>query len=204
MQPMKQLRIWHAVLAVLAAATYLAGDIKPLHQWLGYGIALLVTIRLVMAIFGARPLGLQRFYPKFHDLKLETAATHPAISRTLLLGIAAALLGTATTGIVMDEGKTLQSIPAIDSSAAFYSYLVNDDDDRQAAGTRTGNDDDGEGEDGDDKEGWLGELHEFFANLLVGIVALHVSYLILFKWPLARFMLFARPAAKKTDQSAPR
>ena len=39
-------------------------------------------------------------------------------------------------------------------------------------------------------EGALSEVHELLANLLVGFVTLHVAYLLLFKWPLARFMLF--------------
>jgi cytochrome b len=32
--------------------------------------------------------------------------------------------------------------------------------------------------------------HEVLANLLVGFVGLHVAYLLVFKFPLARFMLF--------------
>jgi hypothetical protein len=36
------------------------------------------------------------------------------------------------------------------------------------------------------------EVHEFFGHLLVASVGLHVLYLVLFKWPLARFMLSSR------------
>jgi cytochrome b len=51
-----------------------------------------------------------------------------------------------------------------------------------------------EQEDDDDKrEGWLGELHEATANLLLVFVATHVIYLLLFKRQLALFMLF-RPS----------
>ena len=42
----------------------------------------------------------------------------------------------------------------------------------------------------EESEGALSEVHELLANLLVGFVTLHVAYLLLFKWPLARFMLF--------------
>ena len=83
MQPLKRLRIWHALIAISATAAYFAEDAEPWHQLLGYGVVALIAIRLLMALLGAGPLGLQRFYPKFHDLKLGTAATHPAISRTL-------------------------------------------------------------------------------------------------------------------------
>ncbi len=184
---MKSLRAWHAMIAVLAIAAYLAEDTEPLHQLLGYGVIILIALRLLMAMLGSGALGLQRFYPKFHDLKLGTVFTHPAISRTLLLGIAVALLGVTTTGVLMDQGKTLQSIEARSTGVSLPEYLVAGDDDARPTGA--GGDEVTQGE-GDDEEGLLGEVHEFLANLLIGLVALHVSYLILFKWPLARFMLF--------------
>lgn len=192
MQAMKQLRVWHAMIALLATATYLAEDVEPWHQLLGYGVVALIVVRLGMAIFAARPLGLQRFYPKFHDLKLGTAATHPAISRVLLLGIAISLLGVTTTGVLMDQGETLQSMPGAGSGATLSREMRGDDDDRPMSREHD------EGDEGEDEgeEGLLGEVHELFANLLIALVGLHVSYLILFKWPLARFMLFVRQPRK--------
>ena len=41
------------------------------------------------------------------------------------------------------------------------------------------------------ERGPLGELHELFGNGLMPLAASHISYLVLFKRPLARFMLFA-------------
>lgn len=41
---------------------------------------------------------------------------------------------------------------------------------------------------GDD--GFFEEAHEFFANAMLFFVAVHVGYLLLFKWSLAKFMLF--------------
>jgi len=67
MVAMKQLRLWHLLLALLAAAAYFSDELKPLHMWLGYAVAGLIAIRLLMALFGARALGLQRFYPHFTD-----------------------------------------------------------------------------------------------------------------------------------------
>jgi len=58
-------------------------------------------------------------------------------------------------------------------------------------------DEDGEGEAG----GPLGEVHEVLGNGLMLLVTLHVSYLVLFKRPLARFMLFT--AAKTKSQANP-
>lgn len=189
MQPIKQLRVWHAMIAILATAAYFTEDAEPWHQLLGYGVVALIAIRLLMALFGARPLGLQRFYPKFHDLTLGTVATHPAISRTLLLGIALCLLGVTTTGVLMDQGRTLQSLSgAAEGAPRSLELRASDDDD----GPRSYQHDNGDQRDEDGDEGPLGEVHELMANLLIGMVALHVSYLILFKWPLARFMLFMR------------
>jgi 3-ketosteroid 9alpha-monooxygenase subunit B len=171
----------------------LVEDAEPWHQLLGYGVVALIAIRLLMALFGAGPLGLQRFYPKFQDLKLGTAATHPAISRTLLLGIALCLLGVTTTGVLMDQGKTLQTLSGATAGAPISVELrANDDDDGPMTQLRRASGEDDE----DGEEGLLGEVHEMFANLLVCMVALHVSYLILFKWPLARFMLFIRQSRK--------
>lgn len=189
MQPMKKLRLWHALLALLAVAAYLTEGEEPWHQMLGYSVAVMIAIRLLMALFGAGPLGLQRFYPKFHDLKLGTAATHPAISRVLLLGIALCLLGVTTTGVLMDQGKTFQPLSGATVGASVSPDMRSgDDDDGPLPYPR----DNGDARDEDGDEGPLGEVHELLANLLIGMVALHVSYLILFKWPLARFMLFVR------------
>lgn len=200
MQPMKQLRLWHMMIAVLAVAAYLTEGEEPWHQLLGYGVGALIAIRLLMALFGSRQLGLQRFYPQFHDLKIGTAATHPAISRVLLLGIAICLLGVTTTGILMDQGKTLQSIPAA-SGSAMSGQEADDDDERHAAFRQSNDSDEREEHDEDGEDGLLGEVHELFANLLIALVALHVSYLVLFKWPLARFMLFIRQRRKAPDLS---
>ena len=44
----------------------------------------------------------------------------------------------------------------------------------------------------------LGEMHEVLANLLMLLVATHVTYLFLFKRSLARFMLFlSKPAPRR-------
>lgn len=198
MQPMKQLRVWHALIAIVATAAYFTEDAEPWHQLLGYAVVTLIAIRLLMAMFGAGPLGLQRFYPKFHDLKLGTAATHPAISRVLLLGIAISLLGVTSTGVLMDQGKTLQSVSGAATGGSFmYDIRGGEDDDVPMSGRR------GDGDDGKEngEEGPLSEVHELLANLLIALVALHVSYLVLFKWPLAQFMMFVRQPRKTASPS---
>jgi 3-ketosteroid 9alpha-monooxygenase subunit B len=39
-----------------------------------------------------------RFYPSFEGLKLSNAATHPAITKVFMLGIAISLLAVTATG----------------------------------------------------------------------------------------------------------
>lgn len=200
MKTMRKLRLWHALTAILAVAAYLSEDLRPVHQWLGYGVVALIVVRLLMAIFGAGALGLQRFYPHFHDLSLGTLATHPAISRVLLLGIGLSLLGVATTGVLMDQGRTLQSAVAASSGATLTQQRDRERDREDARRSYEDDERDHEEEEGDEL---LEEIHELFANLLLAIVALHVSYLVVFKWPLARFMLFVRqprkPATPKSE-----
>ncbi|WP_353255476.1 cytochrome b/b6 domain-containing protein [Hyphomonas sp.] len=195
---MNRVRLYHAFLATLAIAAYLSGEMDPVHAWLGYGVAAVIVLRLLWALGGARQVGLMRFYPNFEGLKLKGALTHPAISRVLMLGIALSLLTVTGTGIVMDQGRSIGLSPA-------RAELAADAGPQSAAprGSYRGEED--EGEDGEEGEGGpLGEIHELAANLLLLFVGMHVAYLLVFKRPLAKFMLFLpRGNRKNSDAPAP-
>jgi cytochrome b len=180
MPVMTRLRAYHAVLAVLVLAAYFSTEWGKIHAWFGYGVAAVILVRVVMALTGAPQLGLMRFYPQIHGLKLDNAFTHPAISRVLLLGIAVCLIGVTGTGIAMDRGRSLGSAPNQASSPA-------------AGEAEEGGEDEGGNEGGDGEESPLGEIHELFGNGLMLLVAGHVTYLLLFKRPLARFMVLGAP-----------
>lgn len=182
MPVMHRLRAYHALLASLVVIAYASGDLEPVHSWIGYAVALIVVFRLGWAATGVPQPGLARFYPRFEGLKLGTAMTHPAISRTLLLGIAACLMGATVTGVAMDRGRAIGIASARDELTAASPANA------RAEPTKLAVREEHEAE-GDD-EGLMSEAHELFANLLVGFVGLHVGYLLLFKRPLARFMLF--------------
>lgn len=187
---MNRVRLYHALLAILAIAAYLTGEIDPAHAWLGYGVSAVIVLRLLWALGGERQVGLMRFYPNFEGLKLKGATTHPAISRVLMLGIALSLLTVTGTGVAMDQGRSIGFQPAsVQQPAA----------DRSREGpterSRSGHDEDDDGDEGED--GPLSEVHELAANLLLLFVGLHVSYLLLFKRPLAKFMLFVPRGTKK-------
>ncbi|MFZ4410704.1 MAG: cytochrome b/b6 domain-containing protein [Paracraurococcus sp.] len=166
MSLIERIRAYHAVLAMLAVAAFVTGEAGAIHAWLGYAIALVILGRLVASLSGLKQLGLARFYPQFEGLNLGTLMTHPAISKSLLAGIAASLIAVTVTGIHLDGGRTLGfGAPALVAT-------------------------------GEHEGGIVGEAHEVFANLLVVLVGLHVLYLVTCKRGLVRFMLFLRPAGR--------
>lgn len=184
MSVMHRLRAYHALLVGLTVAAYASGEMGLIHAWLGYAVAMVIVARLVWAATGVPQLGLSRFYPQFTGLKLGNAMTHPAISRTLLLAIACGLIGVTGTGIALDRGRSLKlaTVPIVIEASAESRK-----DDRKKAESH---------QDRESDESLLSEAHELFANLLVGLVGLHVTYLVLFKFPLARFMLFLDPSKR--------
>lgn len=177
MSAMHRLRLYHAILAVLVLAAYLTGELGLIHAWLGYAVAAIIALRLAAALLGVRQLGLMRFYPDFEALRLDRRVTHPAISHTLLLGIALSLIGATATGIAMDRGAAL----GVGTPTVGVSWEAEDDE--RGRGIRRRERERGE-------EGLLAEAHEALADLLIALVALHVVYLLLFKRPLALYMLF--------------
>jgi len=179
MSIMRHLRVYHALLAILVVLAYLTGEDNALHAWLGYGVSAIILLRLAWALTGVPQLGLMRFYPHFEGLHLKTAMAHPAISHTLLLGIAVCLITVSLTGIAMDRGVTI--LAGAERAAVTQDYQ----------GLDSGSHD----EDGDDS--LMGEVHEIVANLLMLLVVTHVAYLLLFKRPVAMFMLFFHTPSKK-------
>jgi cytochrome b len=178
MAVMHRIRIFHAFLALTVLAAYFSAEMGLIHAWLGYGVAVLIIVRLIWALSGAPQLGLERFYPSFKDLHLKGIATHPAISRLLLAGIAISVIGATGTGIMMDNGRALQP-----TSLSSFSL--------------SGENESEESESGEDESGEAyEEAHEVLANLAIALVAMHVLYLLVFKRPLARFMLFANKSSK--------
>lgn len=182
MQVMHRLRSYHAILALLVVLAYATGDDNVFHAWLGYAVAAIILLRLAWALTGIPQLGLTRFYPHFEGLRLTTAMTHPAISRTLLLGIATCLIAVTLSGIAMDQGRSIGIADQTISGAVLA--------DNGSSGERGAHDED---------ESVVGEAHEVLANLLMLLIVTHVSYLLLFKRPLALFMLFFHTPAKKKD-----
>jgi len=67
MNVIKYLRLYHATLAITALLAYITGELGIIHAWLGYGVALIIVMRLLWAMSGESQLGLSKFYPSFED-----------------------------------------------------------------------------------------------------------------------------------------
>ncbi len=170
MNIIKTLRLYHATLAISAILAYVTGELGLIHAWLGYGVGLIIIFRLLLALGGTPQLGLSKFYPSFEGLNTKNSFTHPGISKILLFGIAVSVILVTVTGIMMDQGKAI-GLANID---IVPPALADDDDEYE----------DREG------DGFIGESHELFANIMLLFVGMHVTYLLIFKRPLAMYMLF--------------
>jgi len=181
-----RIRLFHAALAALVLLAYATGDDDSVHCWLGYAVVFLVVVRIAWGLTGVPQLGLMKYYPHFEGLRLDNAMTHPAISRSLLLAIALSIITTAATGIAMDRGRTLGFAPAAVSVATSTSQADEALRGRLARERKRHH------------PKWLEEVHEVVANLVLVIVGCHVTYLLIWKRPLALFMLFVvKPRAPR-------
>jgi len=193
MNVFRKLRLYHAMLASSALAAYATGESGLVHAWIGYMVAGIILFRLAWGMWGPNQLRLGRFLPDLASLFRVRAANHPAIARVLLGGVVASLLLATGTGIALDQTKSLNvvveaktvPVPRVDLRTWASSAST-------VASSKRFNE-----EEEDANEGWLRELHEFSANLMLLFVGLHVSYMVLLRRPLAMFMLF-RPAQKQT------
>ncbi len=178
---MHRIRIYHIVQALLAVLSFVTGELGVIHAWLGYGVAVVIVFRLFWVLSGERQLGLTRFHPIFAGLTVGNFMAHPAISKTLILGIALSLIGATVTGIALDKGKTL-GVTTVTAEVIAPAYA--DGDDKKYAKREH------ERERKDEQDGFIEEAHEALSNLMIFFVVIHAAYMTLFRWPLARFMLF--------------
>jgi cytochrome b len=193
MKAFHQLRLYHAMLAVSALAAYATGEAGIVHAWIGYALVGMILFRLAWGMFGPSQFRIGRFLPDLASLFRIRAANDPAIARVLLGGVVASLLLVAGTGIALDQTKSLNLVAEARTvpvpRVEFHSHGASV---TRGMTTPSASRDD----DDDENEGWLAELHEFAANMMLLFVGLHVAYMVVFRRPLAGFMLF-RPGHKE-------
>lgn len=176
---MNRIRVYHATLAILSLLAYLTGEFGLIHAWLGYGVAVVIVFRLFWALIGERSVGFARFYPSFKGLIFNNALTHPAISKSLILGIAVSLILATGTGLLLDKGASIGIANAGIVTSAYADDGKHGKNQSLAAEA-------------------LEETHKFFANLMLLLVGMHAAYLLIFRFPMAKFMLFMdRPPEEK-------
>ncbi|MGE4405191.1 2Fe-2S iron-sulfur cluster-binding protein [Pseudomonas sp.] len=163
-------RLFHWLLAGFFLAVYLSGDgAELLHVWLGYGLVGLLLVRLLIAPLRLR--GFPRLLPA-QPRKPSLGAFGTWLTFATLASLAlASLIGLG----MVDNGDVLADLPGVGPEVFGAASDI-------------------------DFVGWLGdaeEVHEFFANLALGLVGLHVGYVLLFRRKLAWSMLrgLRQPAA---------
>jgi cytochrome b len=190
----RKLRLYHAMLASSALAAYATGEAGIVHAWIGYALVGIILFRLAWGMFGPSQFRIGRFLPDLASLFRIRAANDPAIARVLLGGVIASLLLVVGTGIALDRTTSLNLV-AEARTVPVPRFDFRPHGASMAHGTTTPN---AAKDDDDEKEGWLQELHEFSANLMFLFVGIHVSYMILFRRPLAMFMLFVPGQKRRT------
>jgi cytochrome b len=220
MTTIHHIRLYHAILAIFAILSYLTAEYGIIHLWLGYGVIVIFSLRIIWGFFGDPQFGLKRFYPSFVGLKITNFFSHLVISKILILSIVLSLIGVSYTGILMDKGRAigLKNLKLFSKySNSNYqeikntNYLKNNFDIKENNNnfdSQQNNSFDNQenhhldrhktkDHHGDNKErknhkqkNYLKEVHEFFANLMLIFVAIHVVYLFSFKNFMAKYMLF--------------
>ena len=126
MSLMHKIRWYHAVLAVLTLLAYFSGDFGFIHDILGYGVGIIIVLRLIWAVFNPRQLGLNRFYPVFDGIEWTNAITHPAISKSLILAIAVSVILATVTGLMTlgDGGEAFDDLHEGVSSIVIWAVIL--------------------------------------------------------------------------------
>ena len=126
MSLMHKIRWYHAVLAVLTLLAYFSGDLGFIHDVLGYGVGIIIVLRLGWAVFNPRQLGLNRFYPVFDGIEWTNAITHPAISKSLILAVAVSVILATVTGLLTlgDGGEAFEDLHEGVSSIVIWVVVL--------------------------------------------------------------------------------
>ena len=176
MNTIHKIRTYHAILAITAILAYVTGGLDLTHAYIGYTVTAIVIFRLLWATSNDQQLNLKRFIPNLKTLNPKTLATNPATSKIILLILTTSLIGTVATGIAMDKGQTLG---ISNTTIVKTAYADNDEPQRTRERRR-------------ERNGFIKEAHETLASIFLLSTIIHIIYLLTFRRPMARFMLFLK------------
>lgn len=159
-------RVGHWSLVAAFTAAYLTGDESSLwHEWLGYAVLALVAVRTLWGFVGTRyarfsdfvypPRTVLRYARDVVRARAHRYVGHNPLGGAMIVVLLACLATTSITGWLL---------PAPGPASAAVA----------AAGHSTAAARESESEAGE-QEGPLEEVHEFFANLTLALVLLHIG-----------------------------
>ena len=174
-------RLFHWSLVAAFAIAWLTGDEESrLHELAGYAVIGLVLVRIVWGFIGTR-------YARFSDFVYRPSTVlgyaremliakpkhylgHNPLGGMMILALLVSLLAAGVTGLALQGAE--QGTGPFASLAAGTTVTM-----PGIIATAMADDDNDEGDEGNE-EIWE-ELHEFFANLTLLLVALHIAGVII-------------------------
>lgn len=179
-------RIFHWSLVVIFAFAYVSGEEESrLHELAGYAILALIATRILWGFVGTR-------HARFRDFVYGPGTVlgyardlvagrgkrylgHNPLGGVMILALLVSLTATGVSGWLLQRAEQVEPAVATTSIAPAHPLTALSP---IAPAYADGHDEeDGEGHEGGD--GVLEETHEFFANLTVLLVLLHVAGVII-------------------------
>jgi cytochrome b len=176
--PVVKLTHWSIALAVLANAAF-TEDGSANHIRVGYGLAAILALRLLWGLLGPAEARFTAFPPSPRRAMAHVGdvlagrhvehRSHNPLGALMVYAIWASLLVIIGTGVAMAGLPNTQSFnrPTAEATSSFVGTAGDHDEEDDARGSR--------GEGGGHEDGIAEELHEAAANLLYGLILLHVA-----------------------------
>ncbi len=198
-------RLFHWGLVASIAIAWLTGeDGEALHEWAGYAALGLLAFRLVWGFIGPRYARFSQFirgpqavidYTRDMLNKREKRYIgHNPLGAVMVVALLATTGATGFTGWLMVEPERMAMLPEMPAFVTPAFADSDGDEEREYGGY-------GEGD-----EEAMEEIHEFFANLLLLLIFLHVAGVIYasrrHKENLARAMITGQKLAAAPDDIA--
>lgn len=169
---------FHWSLAGLFVLAYLTGDDAGLaHAWLGYGLIALIIIRVAIVLM--RINGFPRILP---NATLRKGIAAEIWGKTLIWGMVAALILISLTGVLMVDNAAL-----INAGLQLFIPPAQ----AESIGNLVAGLPQLKGE----------EIHEMVATLSLGLIALHVGWLMVYRRKMVWFLLGGTHTAKPAEPS---